>query len=390
MSSKGSRKRKTSSSPSPTISGPNDANLGINTSTGGKTLSRREIYLPMVAYDAAAQGKFDNPHAYMESSKKLPNSVHEKNFVEFWHRIGVEYHRHRARVHEPKNSGNKPLTLADMEEKIRQRALTLVGGGINTDWAATGSNTARGSSSKAKQTATTTILHPKLQKAKQQRRNRNRHIIQSAMHFATDDPRVGRFLVQLNTMWNDYMHRLLGLPQKATIKELEEVVCRSNITFWSRVTSNLTKEKAQFVGAKVHIKSCTQHAHWKGRIGFLVRQTTNSWQLMVPMMASDNNNTKDGNGRRKKWKKNVRKEQQEGEEEACDSTKDQVTAPSNATTTNKDGWRTLVVPKRGSSLTLLIPIDAKEFQPKGAKTSRMDDTTSTSTLLAIDIMEEGK
>ena len=110
---------------------------------GGKTLSKRLLYLPLAAYESSSHGGSDGGTTnnavdpittYLDNRKSLPISVQEKALVNFWHKVGVEYHQNQATVHDPKNNGNRPISLRDLEDRIRQRALTLVGGGINKSW----------------------------------------------------------------------------------------------------------------------------------------------------------------------------------------------------------------------------------------------------------------
>ena len=117
----------------------------------GKTLSKNLVYTPLEAYynvgvtpgvnDEASQKKnknksskettaatttrVDHPADYMKQKSVVPISVNEPSFVSFTNFISQDYHRNRVTSHQPKNNGSRPLSLQDMEERIRQRAVTI-------------------------------------------------------------------------------------------------------------------------------------------------------------------------------------------------------------------------------------------------------------------------
>lgn len=311
------------------------------------------MYLPLVAFDSKVNGKYD-PEAFMAARQNLPNSVQEKALIEFWHKVGVDYHR-TATVKDPTNNGHRPISLSDMEERIRSRALTLIGGGINNSWGPS-SNAAAGTlNTKA------TTKAPRLSRKQQlayKRQRKNKHL----MHFTTNDEdgKMSRFLSDLNSLWNEYMVKLLQLPSSGDYHVLVQ-----DSTVWSHVTASITNETAQLVGAQVRIKSCRESPNWVGKIGIVVGRTKNTWNVMVEGPVGK------GKGKRENQSK----------------------SKLNELTTDKGnwkGWRSLVVPKRGSEITLLVPM--KQKKSDGGQTLQSHHTAMTSQsrtpVLAIDINED--
>lgn len=324
-----------------------------------KTLSKRSVYLPLVAFEHKVDGQY-NPDAYLATCKRLPTSVQEKALVDFWHKVGVDYHRN-ATVKDARNNGNKPISLSDMEERIRSRAMTLIGGGINTSWDNT---TTSAVSSRATKSSPNDPKLSRKQQLAHKRQRKSKHL----MHFATSDEsgEMSGFLSGLNGLWNEYMVKLLQLPSSTTGSNRTLVDYQKftrDAKAWSHVTAAVTHETAQLVGARVKIKTCRHSPSWIGRIGYMVGKTKNAWNVMVegPLSKRRRRSSKladAGNGK------------EEGE---------------------VVGWRSLVVPKKGSELTLLIPID--NLQEKGAekeaKTSLEVANTpdSNASVLTIDIRE---
>jgi hypothetical protein len=381
----------------------NNNNDGRMSSTT-KTLSRRQLYLPMIAYDNSP-----DPSGYMASRKSLPNSIQETSLVDFWHKIGVSYHQERATIHDPKNNGHKPLALPELDARIRQKAMTLVGGGINSGWDTTST------ASRSNAGGTTTIHEdPRIQTIKRDQKKRKRQIMKSVMNFSTthDDEegrRVGQFLYDLNEMWNMYIRRLLQLPttmdddddDDATLDSYESLV--RDPAFLFRVTSCITKETVQLVGARVKIQSCQSHPQWRGKTGILVRQTTNTWQLMVSIPKAayvkkrNTRRRKDNNNRTVDDDNNNNTSTTKKTDGKGTSKEKKASEPSSPITdtmisSKKEGLKTLIVPKQGSSLTLLIPIDVKSPKTTGAGSgnNEVDKQEVDPFILTIHIQEDAK
>ena len=94
----------------------------------GKTLSRNAIYTPLEGYDQEEV----EPSQYMTTRKTIPKSLQESSLFTFYQSVSYNFHYKIATASDPRNNGNRPSSLKDVEERIRQRAITLIGGGINS------------------------------------------------------------------------------------------------------------------------------------------------------------------------------------------------------------------------------------------------------------------
>ena len=322
--------------PSATMSGNN----------GNKTFSKNLLYMPLVAYDTKDGHGEPDPDAYMASRKSMPKSVVEKSLTEFWHKVGVDYHRNLATVHDSKNNGNRPSSLAEMEERIRQRVLVLIGGGINS--------TLTTNTQQRRNESTATAANRKTRKRRRK----------TAMNVSTDHSRTEEFLQQLNGLWNEYIHKLFYLQPPATSAVTDSSTSNNNssslyqaltrkTSFWARVTHYISYEKAQLVGAKVRIKACRQHPHLQRKEGFLVSITKNTWVVMMQISITMNNNNSSSNKKRQKLESHqndplVRVSETDNSDAKEGKSQDQRV------------WKNTIVPKRGSTLSLLIPIPSSE------------------------------
>lgn len=88
-----------------------------------QTLSKTGLYSPL---SLISLEKNNQP-------KKKNNRSAGKDgaLVDFVFQIGKEYHR-KASLRSGKNNGCKPTSHSEVKDKISNRALTLIGGGINT------------------------------------------------------------------------------------------------------------------------------------------------------------------------------------------------------------------------------------------------------------------
>lgn len=336
--------------------GSDNSNNNKNNNQTSKTLSKRLMYLPLVAYELAiSSGPGSDPATYLDNRKSLPASVQEKALVNFWHKVGVSYHRNQATVHDPKNNGNRPIPLRDLEDKIRQRALTLLGGGINSAWATTTSTSTSTSGNNNKnrigQTMASQLEEETVTTVNRKKRKRD----QAVMTFGSLDldGSISLFLQELNGLWNDHIYQLLQLPTAANISSADKIAALttcSDTKFWARVTACVANEEtSQLVGAQVRIKACKHCPRWMGRRGVLVGRTTNTWNVMVPVGVGDATSSR-RKGKKKQRNKNANILATEKEDTSIDQT---------TNIQQGGGWKSMVVPKRGSSLSLLIPLEGE-------------------------------
>jgi len=341
------------------------------TSGGRKTLSKRLLYLPLAAYDDAATTRQDTTDvaSYLDQRNSLPNGVMENALVTYWHRIGVEYHRNLASTKDPKSNGHKPVSLAEMEDTIRSRSITILGGGIN---ASLGGSNKKSSSVTAGSRA---------EKGTRKRKRKSQSILQ--FQTKDEDGRMSAFLHQMNDLWNEYMHKLLKLPPVPSSndddnnnKYTEEYnALMEDVQFWSHITSCVHHESAQLVGARVKIKACRSCPIRIGTIGFLVGTTRNTWNIMVEASSKTTN------------KKNKKIASNKNSTTTDKSDDDNVVVRGRESNHDKNtmGWKSIVVPKQGSVISLLVAIGPKSETMKNIDSSSGKDDTNKSKMFVIDL-----
>jgi RNase P/RNase MRP subunit p29 len=235
------------------MSSNNTANNGMDAFKPPSTLSRNALYTPLIAYD---QQNVD-PSQYMSArSRGVPTSLRESSLVDFVQTVSTEI-------------SDKPLSTQVIDERIRQRALTLVvGGGINSSMTSTGgkqnSNNKRSSSrhyeelsNRQRKKTFQQIQAKDLNRTKQQ-----------------EDEKVFDTLLKVNRKWNDYVRKLARVDQ--LLLQDEDPI--------KTVSSRLAQ--LEVVGAFVKLITCQAHKEWVGKEGMVVETTTNTWRLAI-MKVSD-------------------------------------------------------------------------------------------------------
>jgi hypothetical protein len=268
----------------------------------GKSLSKNLMYAPLVAYHKSANSTIDDnsggsstsiakhPSQYTSENRSVSKAFTESSLVSLLHFSSCDYHRKRATVNDAKNNGSRPLGLSDMEDRIRQKAVTLVGGGINTS-----------------------IPIPKTKIQSKKRRHRSWEEVEpvlkklsssssSAETLESESGHVVSFLQKLNSAWNEYASKLLlkdrakNRNQRISDDDLKEIevrlgaLTRSGIhnTTRNRVHSGdngrsandfMAQDHIDFIGAHVQVKSCKAHVSWEGKFGVLIGETKNTYRI---------------------------------------------------------------------------------------------------------------
>lgn len=318
---------------------------GFTWMEGGKTLSKNLLYAPLEAYLQPRQEGDDvgdkvdhDPSQYMRRLSKVPKSLHESSFVNFMQSVSYDYHRNRATFADAKNNGSRPVSQSDMEDRIRQKAVTLMGGGINSyPRAATQQQTSK----------------------QRRRRKRPWETVQPILRASSAAIAAGGddtdFLQRLNAAWNGYIIKVLDLSfsrddLSIRNRNLTDLVSRKFAAL--RTTDVKAGTPAmELVGAHVRIDECRSRPAWVGRFGVLIEETTNTWRVA-------------GCRRRKRCKRPSKKSSNDPESVVtCDhddnSSVPQVDMADSSRTDHDKTVGTVdlyVVPKRGSSLMLIIPV----------------------------------
>lgn len=291
--------------------------------TGGnnqKTLSKNALYTPLAAYE---QTQVD-PSTYMTTQiSAVPKSLKEHSLSVFLQKVSFEYHRNRATASDPKSNGSRPLSVGDVDDRIKRRAVTLIGGGVNSSM---------------------TSKQIKSEKKSRKRPRREWNDVESSLRRRThpgrtmsDDDDSIQFLRQLNSSWNDYMAAasILNLNSSSSWDgDLMAIKARFALA---------RRAQIELVGAHVKVATCCQKKKLVGTLGVLVGESKNTWSVV--RLCHSREDTKDPKDAGKTPLK---------------SENDKPVRLS-----GKQNTELVTIPKRGSSLVLMIPMvpsssDAKE------------------------------
>ena len=187
----------------------------------------------------------------------VPKELQEPTFVEFMQFVSHDYHRNNPRFisndtttttkkrFDAMNNGSKPLTIQEMDNRIKSRAVTLMGGGISKN----------------------NLKHNHfVQGAGGRRRHRRRSRHRNAATMTTTmtttpTPNTLEFLKSLNELWNKYIRKLVVPGTLSTTIDVR------------------TNKKFEMVGALVKIEECKSRVQWVGSHGVIVDETKNTIRL---------------------------------------------------------------------------------------------------------------
>lgn len=206
------------------------------------SLSRNSLYTPLIAYD---QEKVD-PSQYMTTARSsVPTSLRESSLVDFVQTVSAE-------------TSDKPLSTQAIEERMRQRALTLVGGGINS----------RMTCSSKQRSHHQRRQHEQLSNRQKKKIGKREKAKQTDANPKQEDAKAFDALLQVNRKWNVYVRKLARVDQLQDDKSIQK-------TLSSRLAH------LEVVGASVTLIECRAHEAWVGKEGMIVDTTTNTWRLAI-------------------------------------------------------------------------------------------------------------
>lgn len=192
---------------------------------------------------------------YMTLARKsVPASLRESSLIDFIQTVSAE------------KSNDKPLSSQAIEDRIRQRALTLVGGGINSSMSTTGkqaSNKRHRRHEELSNRQRKKLLKQRAQEKKQVLNNKEK------------DEKAFNTLLEVNQKWNIYVRKLAGI----TDMKKEEHVTDDDDSLRKTLSPRLAQ--VELVGAFVNIVECRAHKEWVGKEGLVVATTTNTWRLAI-------------------------------------------------------------------------------------------------------------
>jgi hypothetical protein len=258
----------------------------------GKTLSKNALYAPLIAYD---QSNIE-PANYLATKSSIPKSLQENSLIQFWRIASVDYHRQSSSAKDAKNGGSRALFIPEIDDRVRQRAVTLLG-------------------------QSTVTTHPNSPRERKSRKERKRRRINAASAFASkqgiDFQADLHYLRRLNASWNEYIMLVL------------EIDTTSDDEFTTIARPVCDMSKLDLVGSHLQVATCTQIAKLVGQAGVLVGVAKNIWKIAILR---------------------ARFARRPSEEKSTNGRSD----PSIGTVLHPE-IQILMVPKRGSSLMLMIP-----------------------------------
>jgi hypothetical protein len=272
----------------------------------GKTLSKNSLYAPLIAYDQSNV----EPANYLATKSSIPKSLQENSLIQFWRAASVDYHRQSSSAKDAKNGGSRPLFIPEIDDRVRQRAVSLLRGGI--------------------QSTVTTHPNSHRKRERKSRKERKRRRINADSAFPSkkriDFQDDLHYLRRLNANWNEYMMKVL------------EIDATSDDEFTTIARPACDMSKLDFVGSHFQIATCSQDAKLVGQSGVLLGVSRNTWKVAIlrAHFARPPSEEKSTNGR------NIRSKSILQSDPAIGA----VLHPE---------IQILMVPKRGSSLMLRIP-----------------------------------
>ena len=222
------------------------------------SLSRNALYTPLVAY-----GQHDvDPSAYMTTRTNVPSALRESSLVAFFSVVSCQ-------------ASSKPLSTQAIDERIRQRALTLVGGGINSSM--TNAQTEKCKKRQRRQDELSNRQRKKIMRDAKA----GKKLEQASMKSEKEQcEKFFNTLLELNQKWNIYVRKLLG------VDEYESLQTDKDSTFRKTLSSRLVQ--AELVGAFVKLIECGAHKKWIGKEGLIVGNFQNTWRLAIMQVSSGN------------------------------------------------------------------------------------------------------
>lgn len=369
-------------------------------------LSKNELYTPLAGYDQEDV----EPSVYLGTKSSIPKSLQESSLVQFYRKVSLDYHYKNPNIpstnnnngNDYKNAGaSRPIPLADVDDRIRQRTVTLLGGGIHT--VATKSSLPSESTSSSLNTsslfAATNINGSGSLRSRRKRRKRPRttgsiskeessSLIKRQASIGTN-VKQGRkndtiqvdniqldFVKQLNICWNDYMLRVLQLKpmkQKEDVKG-EDYYSTMEIRVCQKLQILSTRHALELVGARLRILSCSQKLTLVGKTGIVVGHSRNCWMIAVLQTPS----------KKQKGRESSMTDMKPGGVDTSAGSNDTRTCNVGDLhgATNETGksrvvdpiLQNILVPKRGSSIELLLQIPESLASPPSKRVQPTNGT----------------
>ena len=320
------------------------------TMTSGTTLSKESLYAPLTTYLPKAKGTAaqDDDDATASGSGKgrksptsadslkflnIPRELREPALLDHLSTISSTYHHPTLSAslmsggsgssdgHSPpqattpramgmgRNNGGQALPRRSYEDRLVQRSLVLVGGGlmtsvVGTDGIAAATDGGVGADGGDQPMSRHVVdvsrsqrrrrrkdrghrVRGSISNSERKRREMTRGEMEATANPAEDGGNVNRkrkrsasthghdALLRLNDMWNAYIFQLLGL--EPTTEGAKKTIGKRSAAQLSTLLST-----AELIGAFVKIDRCDSSKSYVGKEGIVVGCTANTWRIAVP------------------------------------------------------------------------------------------------------------
>jgi hypothetical protein len=241
-----------------------------------ETLSRASVY--------ASLKSLDNCDELSSSSiTRIPKSVQDESLISFFETLSKDYHHSVPRL-DGKNTSGRPLSASEISGRIRQRALTLVGGGYNAKSVVT-----PGSTSKRKKALHTNkrVQYPSSNLSGLHRKRKRKNLWHRLNYADMCDGKCTKdqvakhdiqFLMRLNDEWNAYIKNVLTLNTSLDGSVIDHCLLQKQIATLA------AQDLIEWVGSLVQIKDCAKVPKMKDRLvgmkGILISHSGCSWEII--------------------------------------------------------------------------------------------------------------
>jgi RNase P/RNase MRP subunit p29 len=228
------------------------AMAATNNSSKLTSLSKNALYAPLNTYLNETK---------RNSSKAVNANLREKALYSFIESVSSEYHSPDTSLglENGANNGGLALNARQIEQKLSQRALTLIKGGINSSIVKSTSAMVDGdnlSATRQRKSGSSGVVRL-YGSVSNKKRKRSR---EEMTGIVSSSPEV---LVGLNQIWNKYIEKLLSNSPNS--KEILSLMTSAELT--------------GAIASVARSQSCRSHI---GKVGFIIDITKNTWKFSIP------------------------------------------------------------------------------------------------------------
>ena len=378
-------------------------------SIAGTTLSKESLYAPLTTYlpkkqaaAASATTSSDKNDGRGRKSpggikfQSIPRELREAALVDHLSTISSAYHHptlsaslasgNRESMGMGRNNGGRSLPRRSYEDRLLQRSLVLVGGGLMTSSVAGSSGGIDGDGgNEPSASASRHVVDVSRAQRRKRRRERGHRVRGSISNSERKRREMAReegiatataggvdvstnnskkrkrgnatyahdTLLKLNEIWNSYISQLLGLEQNPDNGTMPSLLAVAGSNRQRRSTAELSAllSSAELVGGFVRIDRCDASRAYMGREGIVVDSTANAWRIALPRPVIE-----------KKKKEKEKMDGADDKEEKTDDAPNQSNEEEDDTTVSVV-WKEVVVAKTRSTLSFTIDTGRNDDVP---------------------------